>query len=107
MNHSIFNKLFKHYIQTGLLYGGARSIYWLSNLDDTTYTRNTITSKLEEVQHKPTISSIIYHSLFSITSSQVFWPIFALNDLSYYEKSKLGINELTPPFPFDDLKWRK
>ena len=48
--------------------------------------------------------------LFMYTTQLVstpFWPLFGLVDLSRYEKSKLGIREDTPPYPFQHFEWIK
>jgi hypothetical protein len=107
MNQILSNKMLKRYSQVGLVYGLGRSVYWLSNLNDSTYTINPITSRVEDIVHKPTTTSIVYYTIMNTCMSQLLWPFFGFSDLSYYEKSKMNIREIRPPFPFEQLKWRE
>ena len=101
MREETFIKGIKYYIRFGLVYGACRNSYWLGNLNDKTYTADS-----KYVYHTPTIQTMFYHSLINLGMSQVAWPLFTLSDLSVYEKSKLGIRDLTPPFPFESLHWK-
>jgi hypothetical protein len=101
MKEETFIKYIKYYIRFGLIYGAGRSSYWLTNLNDKTYTTDS-----KHVYHKPTIQTMFFHSLINTSISQVFWPLFMLSDLSVYEKSRLGIRDLTPPYPFESLHWK-
>ena len=95
MKEETLIKGIKYYIRFGLIYGAVRSSYWLTNLNDRTY-----------VYHTPTIQTTIDYSLMNLVSSYIIWPVYMLSDLSVYEKNKLGIRNLTPPFPFETLYWK-
>ncbi len=101
MKEETFIKGIKYYIRFGLCYGACRNIYWLNNLNDRTYTADS-----KYVYHTPTIQTMAGYSLINLGVSQIIWPLFMLSDLSVYEKSKLGIRDLTPPFPFETLHWK-
>jgi hypothetical protein len=104
------NKLIKPYAAIGIIYGLGRSTYWLSNLNDSTYTyvhdKDKNREKLECIIHPTTTTSKIYYTGLTCLMSQFIWPVFAFSDLSYYQKNKLGIREITPPVPFESLKWK-
>jgi len=102
MKEETFIKGIKYYTRFGLLYGAGRSAHWLGNLNDKTYTTDS-----KYVYHTPTVQTMCYYTLINSTFSQVFWPLFMLSDYSVYEKSKLGIRDLTPPYPFETLYWKK
>jgi hypothetical protein len=95
-------KAIKYYIRFGLLYGTGRNIYWLGNLNDKTYTNDS-----KNVYHRPTLQTMCYYTLINSAMSQMFWPFFMLSDYSVYEKSKIGIRDLTPPYPFETLHWKE
>ena len=102
MKEETFIKAIKYYIRFGLIYGTGRSYYWLTNLNDKTYTTDS-----KHVYHKPTIQTIFYYTLINSGISQFFWPVFILSDISVYEKNKLGIRDPLPPYPFETLHWKK
>ena len=102
MKEETFIKVLNYYLRAGLVYGVGRSAYWLSNLDDKTYDYY----KKEYISHKPTTQTMCYYTLINTTISQGFWPFFMLSDSSVYEKNKIGLRDLSPPFPFDSLHWR-
>jgi hypothetical protein len=103
MKEETFVKGIKYYIRFGLLYGAGRSIYWLGNLNDKTYDYY----KKDYVTHTPTTKTMCGYAVINTAISQMFWPLFMLSDYSVYEKSKMGVRDLTPPYPFETLHWKK
>ena len=103
MKEETFIKAIKYYIRFGLIYGTGRSAHWLGNLNDKTYDFY----KKDYINHTPTIQTMCYYTLINASISQVFWPLFMLSDYSVYDKSRLGIRDLTPPYPFENLHWKK
>ncbi len=100
MNEATLLKWLTRYAQFGAVYGGIRSYVWLSKLNQTTYTKDGYKT------HPVTTSSSLFYSSMSTVTSIIFWPLISLHDLSYYEKNKCGVRELTPGFPFYELKWK-
>ena len=45
-------------------------------------------------------------SIFQGLMSATFWPLFMGIDMSDYQKSKWGIRDMTPPYPFNGFEWR-
>ena len=95
------SKIFKFYIGFGTLYGFGRSYYWLNRLNDCTLTDEGVK------YHTPTIQTKILYTVTQIGISHIGCPIFLLDDLSIYEKSKLNIKSKNPPYPFDNLSYQK
>jgi hypothetical protein len=94
---------FQKYALFGLVYGFGRSAYWLSKLEDQTYTGSTPGFQT----HPLTVASRVGYAAWSAAFSQLGWPLMALVDLNYYEKSKHGVKPYVPPFPFDSLRWKQ
>ncbi len=103
MKEETLAKAIKYYIRIGLVYGGIRSVYWLGNLNDKTYDYY----KKDYVTHTPTTKTMLGYAFMNGAISQMFWPLCMLSDFSVYEKSKMGVRDITPPFPFDSLHWKK
>lgn len=91
------------YISIGALYGGCRSYYWLTRLNEVTYTDNPNRMKVE---HPPILSTWLHQSIVQVGTSMVFWPLYVISDISTYQKSKLNIRDMIPPFPYNSLKWK-
>jgi len=70
-------------------------------LDDQTYTKDGFGN------HRPTISSWLFHGTVQVATSMWFYPVLMLFDLDRYQKSRMGIYELSPPYPFGHLKYRE
>lgn len=101
------------YILIGGVYGLARSHYWLDKLEDRTITRvgkdpldpfNEF--KREMVKHPLTIASRVYYMMSGVVYSLGMWPMSLLQDFDYYQKEKMGVREVRPPFPFWNLFWK-
>ncbi len=90
----------KIYWSLATAYGTGRSSYWLSQVNDYTITKDGIK------HHPPTLTTSVICSLFSGVMAVGFWPIFMLSDISRYEKSKMGIRDKNPPYPFESFTWR-
>ncbi len=96
--------LVNSYFGVGIAYGLTRSWYWLGKTQDESYVMKN--DRYTHVQHPHTNVTKFLYTCSSVMTSQAFWPVFALSDLNYYEKEKLGIKEMFPPFPFNSLKWK-
>ncbi len=94
------DKFLKTYWTVGVIYGGLRSNYWLQNVNEKTYTKDGYK------YHPLTTTSIIKYTLIQGVWCSSLFPLCMLSDLSYYEKSKMGIREFSPPYPFHNLKWK-
>jgi hypothetical protein len=84
----------KAYLGFGIFYGLCRSWYWLSKTN----------SESLAIKHPHTVCNKLFYTCISVGFSQSLWPIFVLSDLNYYEKKNFGIKEVSPPFPFQNLK---
>ena len=93
MNYKIYYSLIASY-------GTGRSAYWLSQVNDYTITKDGIK------HHPPTLTTSVIFSLWSGVMAVGCWPIFMFSDISRYEKSKMGIRDKNPPFPFEHFTWR-
>jgi hypothetical protein len=94
------NAIIKGYMYFGLTYGVCRSIYYYDKMYDTTYTSEGV--KI----HPLTIPMFTAMTISQGLMAGTFWPIFMGVDVSNYQKTKWGIREKIPPFPFDSFKWR-
>jgi len=94
------NAIIKGYMYFGLTYGVCRSIYYYDKVYDTTYTNEGVK------RHPMTIPMFTAMTISQGLMAGTFWPIFIGVDASNYQKSKWGIREKIPPFPFDSFKWR-
>ena len=104
MNVKLSMTLTSNYFYFGVLYGVGRSFYWLSKTKDESYTKvNGLTTL---VSHPHTYTTKFLHTISSAFISQLAWPFFILSDLNYYQKNKLGVRDIYPPFPFNNLKWK-
>lgn len=91
---------YKIYYSLVASYGTGRSAYWLSQVNDYTITKDGIK------HHPPTLTTSVIFSLWSGVMGVGCWPIFMFSDISRYEKSKMGIRDKNPPFPFEHFTWR-
>ena len=91
---------YKIYYSLVASYGTGRSAYWLSQVNDYTITKDGIK------HHPPTLTTSVIFSLCSGVMAVGCWPIFMFSDISRYEKSKMGIRDKNPPFPFEHFTWR-
>ena len=94
------NAIIKGYMYFGLTYGVCRSIYYYDKMYDTTYTSEGVK------RHPMTIPMFTAMTISQGLMAGTFWPIFMGVDVSNYQKTKWGIREKIPPFPFDSFKWR-
>lgn len=92
---------FKAYFFTTTIYGISRSIYWTSKVNDRTITKDNVC-----VYHPPTFAKAGLMTLVTAFSCYTAWPIFLFSDINRYEKSRLGLRDKEPPFPFDVFTWR-
>ncbi len=93
-------KTFFKYYGIGILYGTSRSFYFLDKVNDSTYTDKG------KIYHPLTYSKFISNSFNQIMMSTVFWPAFICMDIEIYEKSRWGIKDNHPPFPFHNFSWK-
>ena len=91
---------YKIYYSLVASYGTGRSAYWLSQVNDYTITKDGIK------HHPPTLTTSVIFSLWSGVMAVGCWPIFMFSDISRYEKSKMGIRDKNPPYPFESFTWR-
>ena len=91
---------YKIYYSLVASYGTGRSAYWLSQVNDYTITKDGIK------HHPPTLTTSVIFSLWSGVMAVGCWPIFMFSDISRYEKSKMGIRDKNPPYPFEHFTWR-
>ena len=94
------NTIIKGYMYFGWTYGVGRSIYYYDKIYDTTYTSEGLK------KHPMTIPMFTTMSMLQGGMSATFWPLFMGVDASNYQKSKWGIREKEPPYPFNSFKWR-
>jgi hypothetical protein len=98
--HQAINKMFNRYLAVGAVYNIGRTMYWMPQLDDQTFTQDGL------VQHDPTAMSWVLHGACSVANS-VFFPLTVLWDIDRYQKSQMGIQEPRPPYPFNSLKFKQ
>ncbi len=96
-------KLINAYVAIGALYGSGRAWYWLTRLNESTYTDKP---KDMWINHPPTLDTWLSNGTIQIGTSMVAWPLYCITDISLYQKSKMGIRDMCPPFPFTFLKWK-
>ena len=88
------------YYSLATSYGAARAVYWLHKVNDDTITKDGIK------YHPPTFAKSLLFTVCSAGMSPCLWPIFMFSDISRYEKSKMGISDKNPPYPFEHFTWR-
>ncbi len=91
---------YKIYWNLTTAYGTGRAAYWMPQVNDFTITKDGIK------KHPPTLTTYAVFSICSGFMSPLLWPIFMLSDISRYEKSKMGIRDKNPPYPFEHFTWR-
>ena len=100
-------KIAPFYFGIGIAYGLGRSWYWLQRVEDRSWSYSAEKDRYVEMYHPPTTAYKLGLTAGCTAMSQAFWPLFALCDLSVYEKYKMGIRELNAPFPFEQLRRRE
>ncbi len=94
------NSIIKAYIYFGWTYGVGRSIYYYDKVNDFTHTDEGIK------KHPMTIPMFTTMSIIQGGISATFWPLFMGVDISDYQKSKWGVRDSKPPYPFNSFEWR-
>ncbi len=98
------NAIINRYLTFGFSYGICRSLYYYDKLNDTTITNDP---GLECVKkHRITYPYFALMSMFQGAMSATLWPLFMGTDISNYQKSKWGVRNSRPPYPFDSFEWR-
>ena len=95
-----YNSIIKAYIYFGWTYGVGRSIYYYDKLNDFTYTDEGLK------KHPMTIPMFTTMSIIQGGISATFWPLFMGVDISDYQKSKWGVRDSKPPYPFNYFEWK-
>jgi hypothetical protein len=90
----------KIYFSVTALYGVGRTSYWLSKINDRTYTNSGYKS------HPPTLMTSLMMYTVSACTSPVLWWIYLFSDIDSYEKAKFNIQEICPPYPFNSFEWK-
>jgi hypothetical protein len=90
----------KTYWSLATAYGTGRAAYWLHQVNDTTITKDGVR------YHPPTFINSLLFTVCSGVAAVGLWPLFMFSDISRYEKSKMGIREKDPPYPFNYFVWR-
>lgn len=91
---------YKIYWSLATAYGTGRAAYWMSQVNDSTITKDGIK------KHPPTLTTYAMFSICSGFMAVGCWPIFMFSDISRYEKSKMRIRDKNPPYPFESFTWR-
>jgi hypothetical protein len=94
------NTIIKAYIYFGWTYGVGRSLYYYDKVNDFTHTDEGIK------KHPMTIPMFTTMSIIQGGMSATFWPLFMGVDISDYQKSKWGVRDSKPPYPFNSFEWR-
>ncbi len=94
------NSMIKAYIYFGWTYGVGRSLYYYDKLNDFTHTDEGLK------KHPMTIPMFTTMSILQGGISATFWPLFMGVDISDYQKSKWGVRDSKPPYPFNCFEWR-
>jgi len=94
------NAIIKGYLTFGFSYGICRSLYYYDKVNDVTYTGE------ELKRHPVTIPTFTLLSILQGGMSATFWPLFIGVDISDYQKSKWGVRDKDPPYPFYCFEWR-
>ncbi len=98
------NSIIKGYLTFGFSYGVCRSLYYYDKLNDTTITNDP---GLEGVKRHPiTYPHFAFISMLQGSMSATCWPLFMGTDISNYQKSKWGVRNSRPPYPFYCFEWR-
>ena len=94
------NTIIKAYIYFGWTYGVGRSLYYYDKVNDFTHTDEGIK------KHPMTIPMFTTMSIIQGGMSATFWPLFMGVDISDYQKSKWGVRDSKPHYPFNSFEWR-
>jgi len=98
------NAIIKGYLTFGFSYGVCRSLYYYDKLNDVTITNDP---GMEGIKRHPiTYPQFAFMSILQGGMSATFWPLFMGTDISNYQKSKWGVRDMTPPYPFNGFEWR-
>jgi hypothetical protein len=94
------NSMIKAYIYFGWTYGVGRSLYYYDKVNDFTHTDEGLK------KHPMTIPMFTTMSIIQGGISATFWPLFMGVDISDYQKSKWGVRDSKPPYPFNTFEWK-